>query len=141
MFTVQNESNLLMFDKLGDNCFFSNLNYHLQGFSRFIGWFPSGFGWFPYFFGAFPRFWNFPRIFWSNCIDIQLENTNKLWELTKNLWDTIKKSWETLYKTLLLCNILLNFHPFPYTLFLLRRSHAFEILGRRFSMYPFYISI
>ena len=27
---------------------------------------------------------------WSNCIDIQSENTNKLWERTKNLWDTTK---------------------------------------------------
>ena len=51
-------------------------------------------------------FWHFPRIFWSNCIDIQSENTNKLWERTKNLWVTIKqlrertqKSWELTNKS------------------------------------------
>uniref|UniRef100_A0A2C9GPA8 Peptidase S1 domain-containing protein n=1 Tax=Anopheles arabiensis TaxID=7173 RepID=A0A2C9GPA8_ANOAR len=58
----------------------------LTGFPTIYWWVPINFWWIPIFFSCVPTiFWSFPRIFWSNCIDIQSENTNKLWDRTNNL--------------------------------------------------------
>ena len=68
----------------------------------FRGWLPkSPPEYFPFIFtwqAPFTRFptiyWLVPRMYGFNCIDIQSDDTNKLWERTKNLWDTMNKSWD-----------------------------------------------
>ena len=39
-------------------------------------------------------FWAFPRDFCFNCIDIQSDVTNNIWERTNSLWDKVNKSWD-----------------------------------------------
>ena len=55
--------------------------------------FPTVYWLVPIFFWCVPTmFCPIPRFFWFNCIDIQSDDTNKLWERTNNLLDTMYKS-------------------------------------------------